>query len=89
MISYYLVIILIGLINVLIYPITFLPDVTLPANIQTAFVQAGFYFGMIWNVAPVTLVALFASIVVIVGIETKIFSYKTIKWIYNKIPGVN
>lgn len=89
MITYYLVVFLVWLLGILLFPITKLPDVTLPSSINAAFTTASTWFGLVWSVAPLTFVALFASLVVVVGIETHIFSYKTIKWLYNKIPGVN
>lgn len=89
MIVYILVGILIAFVAVIITPLALLPDVSLPASIAAAISTLGHYVGMIWSIAPLTFSALFISIVVIVGVETKVFSYKSIKWLYNKIPGIN
>jgi len=89
MISYFLLIILLGILNVIIFPITFLPDVSLDPSIATSIATVGQYLWTIWTVLPLTIVTLLAILVIVVGVETHIFSYKLIKWVYNKIPGVN
>jgi len=88
MIPYYLLILLIYLFALLIAPLTLLPNASLPATFATGLI-AGQDLGMIWSVAPYTFTALIAAIVVVVGVETHIFSYKAIRWIYQKIPGIN
>ena len=89
MITYILVGILLSLVGVIVIPIALLPDVSLPASIATAISTLGTYVGMIWSSAPLTFVALLTATAVIIGVESHIFSYKTIKWLYNKIPGIN
>ena len=89
MITYLLFIMILKIVGWLVSPLTLFDDVSLPSSISLSISQVGFYFGLIWSVAPYTLVALFASFLVLIGVETKIFGYKFIKWIYNKLPGVN
>ncbi len=89
MITYYVVYILFGFVGFITQPLLALPDATLPASITTALSTIGGWFGIVWNAVPNTFAALFGAMVVIVGVETKIFSYKTLRWIYSKIPGVN
>lgn len=89
MITYFVVVVILNIIGVILAPLTGLPDVSLPANISSNLATIGHWFGLIWGVIPLTLVALFAALTVIIGIETKIFSYKLIRWVYSKIPGVN
>lgn len=89
MIVYFLILIVVYLVAIFVSPLLLFPDVSLdPATIATI-TTFGHYFGMIWNAIPLTLTALFGAVVVIIGVETKIFSYKSIRWIYSKIPGVN
>lgn len=89
MISYFIVLILEVIVGVILSPLLLLPNVTLPDNIATSLAQVVAWLWIVMTTIPYTLAALFAALVVVVGIETKIFSYKAIKWIYNKIPGVN
>lgn len=89
MIVYFLLIILIGILGAVIFPITFLPDVSLDPGIATAIATVGQYLWTIWTVIPLTVITLLAILVIVVGVETHIFSYKLIKWVYKKIPGIN
>jgi hypothetical protein len=89
MIIYYLVQIFIGLAALILYPITLLPDASLPPDLVAAISTIGAALHTIWLIMPGTVITLLAILVLVVGIETKIFSYKVIKWIYNKIPGVS
>lgn len=89
MITYYVISILIGFIGALLSPIGSLPDVSLPISITGAFSQAGHLVGIIYNLLPDTITAIFSALSAIVGIEIAIFTYKLIKWIYTKIPGIS
>jgi hypothetical protein len=89
MIPYYLLILLIYLFALLIAPLALLPDAVLPASVASGLITAGQDLGMVWSAAPYTFTALIAAIVVVVGVETHIFSYKSIRWVYQKIPGIN
>jgi hypothetical protein len=89
MISYYVVIILINFLRLIISPIQLFPDVSISPNITNAFVTAGSWIAIVQQFLPLTVIALFSIILVFVGIETAIFSYKFAKWMYQKIPGIN
>lgn len=76
-----------ALLSVALYPLTFLPDVTLPSSIASAISSAGAYIATIDAIFPVsTLLSVLASFL---AVETAIFVYKLIRWTYQKIPGVN
>lgn len=89
MIFYYIIIFLIGLLFAILSPLTLLPDVSIPPDISVAVGSIGSWFGLIWGVAPFTFTALFAALSVILGVETNIFTYKILRWIYRKIPGIS
>lgn len=68
-------------------PLRLFPDVSLPAGVLSAITTAGTYLALVSQVIPLTdLLGAFAASIVI---ENYHFVYKVIKWIYNKIPGVN
>jgi hypothetical protein len=89
MIIYYLFIALLNIIGFILLPLQYLPDVALPDMITTSIsvVSAAIYLAV--AEVPLTLAALFASLAAIIVAELNISAYKIIKWIYNKIPGVN
>ena len=89
MITYYIVYFLIGIVGVITSPLLLAPDVTLPATIATSLAAVAGWLGLLIAIIPYTLTAIFAALVVIVGVETHLFSYKVVRWIYSKIPGVN
>jgi len=89
MIPYFFSFALINIIAGITSPLLAFPDVTLPPDTAAAIASAVNNLLLIKNVVPLTLAALFAAIIGIIGVETKIFSYKTVRWIYSKIPGVN
>lgn len=89
MITYFFFVILSTLFNAITSPIRLFPDVSLPSELTAAIASFSLRLWLIANVIPYTLIALFGSLLVIFGIESKILSYKTIKWLYSKIPGVN
>ena len=89
MIPYYIAYILLGIVGFSLQPILLLPDVALPAAIATALITAGTYLGVVDSVIPYTLGALFTAFASMLTIELAIFSYKFIRWVYQKIPGVN
>jgi hypothetical protein len=87
MITYYLTLIGLGALQAVIYPITLLPDVSLPATLVVSISAAGNYMSILNLVLPIS--TLFTIFTTYIGIELGIFTYKLIKWIYNKIPGIN
>jgi hypothetical protein len=89
MIPYYIVYILLGIVGFIMQPLTLLPDVVLPSAIATSLATAGTYLGVVDSVIPYTLGALFVAFASMIGIELAIFAYKFIRWVYQKIPGVN
>jgi len=71
----------------ILWPIRILPDVSLPADFLASFGVIGGYLSGLNEIVPV------ATILTILGliltIEGSILLYKSIKWVYQKIPGVN
>ena len=89
MITYYLLLIVIGSLQVFVFPISFLPDVSFPATLNTAISSSGNYIGIFNAVLPKTVPTLFAIFTLLIAVELGIWGYKLTKWIYSKIPGVN
>lgn len=89
MISYFLLIILTGILGGIISPLLLLPDVVLDPNIAAAFANAGQAIYPVRSVIPNTLTSLFAILIIYLVIEAAINGYKLIKWLYQKIPGIN
>lgn len=67
-------------------PLLLLPDVTLSSNVTSAITSAGNYLSIVNSVVPVS--SLVAIILLMVSIDTGIFTYKIVKWLYTKIPGI-
>jgi len=88
MIFYYIIFVLLGIIGVILTPISLFPHVVLPAALLASFATTGTMIGVIYNILPDTLTGIFAALSSIVGIEIAIFAYKFIRWIYQKIPGI-
>jgi hypothetical protein len=87
MITYYLTLIALSLVNVFITPLFYLPNATIDPNIGTAITQAGAYLSILSAILPInTLLAIFAAYIVI---EAAIFAYKLIMWVIKKIPTIN
>jgi hypothetical protein len=87
MVTYFILLILIGIIQIVILPITFLPDVALPLVMLASITAAAGFIGILDMVLPIS--TIFAIFTFYIGVEIGIFTYKIIKWIYSKIPGVN
>lgn len=64
-----------------------LPDVSLPGDIATAANTASNYLANLDQIFPVS--TLLAVLLLVLVVETAILFYKLIRWVYNKIPGVN
>jgi len=87
MITYYLAICGIGLLDAVLFPIWHLPDAALPAAMSSALSTAGQFIGVVGQIFPVgTLLEVFAAML---AIEGAVFAYKAIRWVYQKIPGIN
>jgi len=89
MITYLIILLFLGLAAIFVSPLYLLPDVSLDPNVATSIATVGGYLWTIWSVLPGTVVSLLAIVALVVAIETHVISYKVIKWIYNKIPGVS
>ena len=89
MIAYWVSIILIGIIQVIILPITFLPDVSFPTQLTTSISTAGGYIHIFSIILPTTVPTVFSIFTAFIGIEVGIFTFKLVKWVYSKIPGIN
>jgi hypothetical protein len=87
MITYFITIILISLIDLLLAPIRLLPDATLNPNIGSAFSVVGGYFAVMNSIFPIaTLLAVLAAVLIVEG---GIFLYKIIYWLIKKIPTIS
>jgi hypothetical protein len=89
MIFYYITLIVLGALQAVVFPISLLPDVSFPATLNTAIGQSGNYIGIFNAVLPKSVPTIFAIFTIYISIEFGIWTYKLIKWIYSKIPGVN
>jgi hypothetical protein len=79
--------ILYGFIFLITAAIQLFPDVSLPAAINDTIASVGSNLALLNQVIPVSTIITILG--VILAIESAIFIYKGIRWIYNKIPGVN
>ena len=89
MILYSIYVIFIGLINVIVYPISTLPDISLSSGIGAGLAAAGSMLGIFYQIIPYTLIALGSIMGALLVFELAIWSYKLIKWVYTKIPGIS
>ena len=64
-----------------------LPDVSLPGNLADAAATASNYLANMDQFFPVS--TLLAVLFLVLVVEGTILIYKLIRWIYNKIPGIN
>lgn len=71
----------------LVSPLTLLDDYALPASVASALSTAGNYLANVDALIPAS--TLLAVLAAFLAVEGGLFLYKGIKWIYNKIPGVN
>jgi hypothetical protein len=79
--------ILYGFIYLITAPIRLFSDVSLPAAINDSISSIGSNLALLNQVIPVSTIITILGIML--AIESAIFIYKGIRWIYNKIPGVN
>jgi hypothetical protein len=86
MIVYWILKIFVYLLSLITAPLLLLPTASLSVNLTGTLTTAGNYLALFDIFLPVgTLLTVFG---IIVSIEAGYFSYKVVKWIYNKIPGV-
>ena len=87
MISSWILWLLYKFIYLITLPLALLPDVSLPADITNAIAQASSVLAIIDVAVPVSTIV--TIIILMVSIEAGFFLYKTIRWLYSKIPGIN
>lgn len=68
-------------------PLLLFPDVAVNATVATSITTAGNYLSALNVVLPISTLIIF--FLLFLAVETGIFTYKLIKWVYIKIPGVN
>lgn len=68
-------------------PLLLFPDVAVNATVATSITTAGNYLSALNVVLPISSLIIF--FLLFLAVETGIFTYKLIKWVYIKIPGVN
>lgn len=87
MITDFLITIIYNVVAVVVNIFAILPDVTLPANIQTSLNGVAPYYNGISTIFPVnTLLDILGVELVFIGFY---FTYKIVRWAYTKIPGIN
>jgi hypothetical protein len=87
MITSGLLLIIYYFITALEYPITALPNVSLPANITSAITSANQYLASFNFIFPVS--TFFAIFGLVLGIELAIIIYKIVMWVIKKIPTIS
>lgn len=86
MIVYWILQIFIYLLGLITAPLLLLPVASLSVNLTGTLTTAGNYLALFDIFLPVGM--LLTTFGIIISIEAGYFSYKVVKWIYNKIPGV-
>ena len=89
MITYFILNIFLSILSYIIWPITSLPDVVLPLDLASSITTAGGFISTLYGFAPHATTALGAVISAYIIFELAIWVYKMIKWVYQKIPGIN
>lgn len=89
MIAYWFYYFISGVVIGATVPFTRLPDVSLPLWFASALFAAGNYISIAHQIMPLFVDAMFAVLVFILIVEGAIWTYKLIKWGYQKIPGIN
>jgi hypothetical protein len=87
MIIYWLVKILIYLLELVTSPLLLLPAATLSVDLTGTLTQAGQFLALFDIFLPIP--TLFTVFGVVISVEAGYFGYKAVKWVYNKIPGIN
>lgn len=87
MIASTIILIIFGFLVTVTTPIRFLDDVSLPSDIAASIATASGWLGSFSFALPIgTILTVFFLVLATEGL---IFAYKIVRWIYNKIPGVN
>jgi hypothetical protein len=65
-------------------------NVTPNAWIVSGVTTAGGYFNLLWSIMPLSIYAILGgALVLLLGFELALATYKLIKWGYQKIPGIS
>lgn len=89
MIGYLLILFLIWAVSLILSLMQGLPDASLPPNLTQFLSMATQALSSFHHILPYTMDALLAILVLLIGIEVALWVYKGIRWIYQKIPGIN
>lgn len=84
MITTAILVIIYVFVDILIYPITLLPTVTLQSGFGEAVLTSSHYLANIADIIP--LVSLFSVLGIIIAIELGVMIYKIIMWIIRRVP---
>lgn len=84
MITDFILLVVYNTINLLLFPIQFLPDVEASSTVITAITTATSYIAVFNNFLP--LGAIFTILSTILLIEIAIMVYKIIMWVIRRIP---
>lgn len=76
-----------GFVLIIVQVLSVLGTVSISNEIQVGIDYAVQVLSSVDNVIPITV--LFAIIILDLAIELAIFTYKTVKWAYSKVPGIN
>lgn len=87
MISSLILILIFGVIVLITAPLRLLADVTLTSSITDAIATAGGFLGSLGQILPVSTILSVLAIVMIT--EGFLFLYKTVRWVYQKVPFIN
>ncbi len=87
MITYWLLKIFVYLLSLVTAPLLLLPVASLSVNLTGTLSTAGQFLALFDLFLPIP--TLFTVFGIVVTIESGYFGYKAVKWIYNKIPGIN
>jgi hypothetical protein len=74
-------------VSAILSPLLLLPDASFPSNVVSAIASASSYISILNVILPAD--TLMTIVGAFLAVEVAIFTYKLIKWVYNKIPGVN
>lgn len=89
MIFYTILLFFIWLLGLFLSPMVNLPDASLPSNVSDFISLASQALTSFHALLPYTIDALLAVLLLLIGIEVALWFYKGIRWVYQKIPGVN
>jgi hypothetical protein len=86
MIPYYLILIFLYILGLITAPLQLLPVASLSVDLTGTLTNAGNYLALFNIFLP--LATLFTVFGIVITIEGAYFTYKAVKWVYSKIPGI-